>query len=323
LEAEFRDMDKKVSVLIITYNHEKYIAQAVESALHQEVNFPYEIVIGEDCSTDHTRNILKDLSTANPERIRLFLRQNKGGGLPGKSNFVETLKACQGQYVALLDGDDYWTDVRKLRKQVDFLDTNPDFAVSFHNVKVSYEDECQEPWNYCSTNQKEISTLEDLLDRNFIATSSTVFRRDRLGELPGWFSELKTGDWALHILNARNGKVGYINEVMSVYRIHQAGYWSKQDTIQSTLDEIAMFKVLLKYLPRKYKGQVKSHLASLFYRLAGEYSSRGNRSRAVINVVRCISASPRNRAIPFRHAVHISFPRVISRLKSFMGGKIS
>jgi glycosyltransferase involved in cell wall biosynthesis len=315
-------MDKKVSVLIITYNHEEYIAQAVESALQQEVDFPYEIVIGEDCSTDHTREILKDLSLAYPERIRLLLRENKGDGLPGKSNFVETLKACQGQYIALLDGDDYWSDVRKLQRQVDFLDTNPDFSICFHNVKVSYEDQRQASWNYCAINQKEISTLEDLLDRNFIATSSTVFRRDHLNELPDWFSQIKTGDWCLHILNARNGKVGYIDDVMSVYRIHQAGYWSRQDTIQNTLDEIAMFRVLLKNLPRKNKGQIKSHLASLFYRLAGEYSSRGNRSRAVINVLKSISASPRHRAIPFRHALHISFPRVTSRVKSLMGGKI-
>jgi glycosyltransferase involved in cell wall biosynthesis len=316
-------MDKKVSVLIITYNHEKYIAQAVESALQQEVNFQDEIVIGEDCSTDHTREILKELSRAHPERIRLLLRENKGDGLPGKSNFLETLKACQGRYVALLDGDDYWTDVRKLQKQVDFLDTNPDFAVCFHNVKVSYEDQRQEPWNYCPTDQKEISTVEDLLDRNFIATSSTVFRRDYLGELPSWYSKLKIGDWPLHILNAQNGKVGYIDEVMSVYRIHHAGYWSKQDTIQNTLDEIAMFKALLKYLPKRYKGQIKAHLASLFYRLAGEYGSRGDKGRAVINVFKCIGASPRNRTIPFRHALHISFPRVISRVKSLMGGKTS
>jgi glycosyltransferase involved in cell wall biosynthesis len=315
-------MGPKVSVLIITYNHEKYIAQTVASALNQEVNFQYEILVGDDCSTDHTREILKELAIAHPERIRLFLREEKGSGLPGKTNFVETLKACRGEYVALLDGDDYWTDVTKLQKQVNFLDAKPEFAVCFHNVEVAYEDQSQESWNYCPVDQKETSTIEDLLERNFIATSSTVFRRSPEA-LPDWFLRMKTGDWALHVLNAQRGKVGYIDEVMSVYRIHHGGYWSKQETIQNTLDEIVMFQALGKYLPRKHSAQIKSHLASLFYKLADQYNSRGEKRNALVSALRSLGANPGDQAILVRHVKEISYPRFIARIKALLGGKSS
>jgi len=308
-------------VNLVTYNHEKFVARAIESVLEQKTNFEYRLIIGDDCSEDQTQSIIKDYARRYPERIQVLLAsQHRGIEHPERVG-IEVLRLNTAKYVALLDGDDYWTDPLKLQKQVDFLETNTDFAVCFHNVKVSYEDQRQEPWNYCPPDQKGISTLEDLLDRNFIATSSTVFRRMSLGELPSWFCKLKIGDWGLHILNAQNGKVGYIDEVMSVYRIHQAGSWSKQDTIQNTLDEIVMFKTLGRYLPREYKGRIKSHLAALFYRLADEYNSRGDRAKAVISAFRCLGANPADQAILIRHVLDISFPRFISRVKSLKGGK--
>lgn len=273
-------MDKKVSVLIITYNHEKYIAQAVESALQQEVNFQYEIVIGDDCSTDHTRDILRELSRAHPERIRLLLREKKGAGLPGKSNFVATLKACQGQYVAMLDGDDYWTDPRKLQKQVDFLENRPDSVICFHNALMVYEDGSAPPCNMCPTDQKEISTIEDLLKRNFIPSCSMVFKRGLFGELPRWFNESPTGDWLLSLLNAEHGSIGYINEVMAAYRIHGKGYWSQQDYLTSFEKELEIHKAFKAHFGSKYPKLISDIIAERFLILAGKYTSRGDLRKA-------------------------------------------
>src|SRR6266446_6957695 len=135
----------KVSVLVITYNQEDYISQALDSALMQQVDFDYEIVIGEDASDDRTREIVLDYQRRYADRIRLFLRDpataeaDRARGFGGKTNFVETFNACRGEYVALLDGDDYWISPHKLKKQVDFLDKHPESALCCHPALIIFE----------------------------------------------------------------------------------------------------------------------------------------------------------------------------------------
>ena len=121
----------KVSVTIITYNHEKFIRKTLDSVLMQKVNFQYEIVIGEDCSTDNTKKILLEYQNKHPGKIRLLLAENNQGLV---RNFMQTYRACKGEYIATLDGDDYWISSRKLQKQVDFLDRHGDFSMCFHPV---------------------------------------------------------------------------------------------------------------------------------------------------------------------------------------------
>ena len=123
----------KLSVAMITYNQERYIGQAIESVLAQRVNFDYEIVIGENCSTDGKREIVMDYQRRYPERIVLILRAAEPSALCGTSSRV--LTACRGQYLTILEGDDYWTSVDKLEKQVDFLDAHPDCGLCCHRVQ--------------------------------------------------------------------------------------------------------------------------------------------------------------------------------------------
>src|SRR5467141_3301249 len=136
----------KVSVLITTYNQEDFIAQAINSVLSQEVNFAYEIVIGEDASTDRTREMVLEFQAENPDKIRVLLRdpvaaeRDRSAGVGGKRGFVNGLRACQGEYVALLECDAYWTDIQKLQKQVDFLENHPEYALCFHNATMVWED---------------------------------------------------------------------------------------------------------------------------------------------------------------------------------------
>ena len=120
-------MDKPLlSVLLITYNHEAYIRQCLDSVLSQRVDFDYEIVVGEDCSTDRTRDILNEYKSAHPDKIRLLYR-SRNFGRP-TLNVYETAGSCRGRYVATLEGDDYWTDEYKLQKAVDFLESNPSYS---------------------------------------------------------------------------------------------------------------------------------------------------------------------------------------------------
>lgn len=124
----------KLSVILITYNHEKFIRKAIESILAQETDFPFEIVVGEDCSPDQTRQIIKEYRKEYPDIIRLMHRE-KNTGRP-TLNVYETTMACKGDYLAYLEGDDYWTDTHKLQKQVDFLEAHPEYIACTHSNKL-------------------------------------------------------------------------------------------------------------------------------------------------------------------------------------------
>ncbi len=133
-----------VSVCVQTYQHKGYIKQCLDGILMQQTNFPYEIILGEDESTDGTREICIEYAEKYPDKIKLFLRCRKdviyiNGNATGRFNFMENLKACKGKYTALCEGDDYWTDPLKLQKQVDFLEANPEYSLIFTNCQVKYE----------------------------------------------------------------------------------------------------------------------------------------------------------------------------------------
>lgn len=297
----------KVSVLIVTYNHEKYITEALDSVLMQQVDFDYEIVIGDDCSTDNTRNILLRYHRKNPEKIRLLL-QERNLGFNGKYNFIETLNACQGQYFAMLEGDDYWISPDKLQKQVDFLDTHPNCSLCFHASKIIFEDgSSRKPIVYVPTEIKPFYTIEDVLGkRDFIHTASTMFRRGLFGEFPKWFLSPAPGDWVLYILCGQYGKIGYIDEVKSVYRIHSGGIWSSKGLTQRLLRQIELLRTINAHLNFRYDKIIKSTISFFYYRIAEEYRHNNSRSKAIMYLLRCITTSPFNQPVP----PHRSFLRM-------------
>jgi len=230
----------KVTALVTTYNHEKYIAQALDSVLMQKTNFDYEIIVAEDCSIDRTRSIVLDFQRRNPERIRLVLPAENLGSA-GNRVFAQAFELAQREYVALLDGDDYWTSPKKLQKQVEFLELHPDCALCFHNALRIYEDENRAPFPQNFAGQQRIFTLEDIWQSNFIAGCAAMFRKNALGQLPEWYYTMSYGDWPLYILCAQHGKIGYIDEILGVYRIHKEGLWSRNDAIQK-LDGLIAFQ---------------------------------------------------------------------------------
>jgi glycosyltransferase involved in cell wall biosynthesis len=219
----------KLSVCVPTYNHGKYIGQMLEGALMQQTSFAFEIVVGDDGSLDHTQDVIRDYMKKYPGRIRAFLHpENQGPSYPrefaGRNNVLGLLKACKGEYVAMCEGDDYWTDPNKLQKQVDFLDQNPDYSISHHNVQVIYEDESASHY-FNELTQSRTSHLEDLLaDKWFMATGSWVYRNYFLTEdFVPWHALAASGDWALLIQIVSRGKIGYMPDVMGVYRKHVGG----------------------------------------------------------------------------------------------------
>jgi glycosyltransferase involved in cell wall biosynthesis len=286
-------MNCKVSVSMITYNHEKFIAQAVDSVLAQKTDFDYEILIGEDDSSDRTREIVKAYKEEYPEKIRLFLNDRKNviyidGRPTGRWNFVNNLKHAHGHYVALLEGDDYWTSPDKLQRQVDFLDSHPDCAICFHAVRKLYEDENRDVQSFNPSVSKEISTIEDLFEQNFMAACSVMFRNRLFGEFPDWYYTVPVGDWPLHILNAQYGNIGYIEQEMAVYRIHSGGLWSSVTVVRMLEGHIALLKTVKKHLGPQYTQALNDSIfrrrLKLLYALvrAGDYKATSSCTRDLL-----------------------------------------
>lgn len=218
-----------ISVCITTYNHEKFIEEAIDSVLAQKTNFDFEILIGEDDSQDKTREIVKRYQQRYPNKIRLFLNSRDDviyidGRPTGRWNLINNLKNAKGKYIALLDGDDYWIDNSKLQRQVDFMEQHPDHTICFHEV-LAIDEISSPPSKSKFPDFTPVLNIESLIRQNFIATSSVVYRNIFQGKLPHSFEQVPMGDWPLHIMHASLGKIAQIEGVYSVYRIHSAGIW--------------------------------------------------------------------------------------------------
>jgi glycosyltransferase involved in cell wall biosynthesis len=257
VNSELTKNHLKVSVCLITFNHERFIAQAIESVLLQSVDFNYEIVIGEDFSSDKTRDIVIDYQKQYPDKIRLILPE-ENLGYYGQKIFVQTVQACGGEYIAILDGDDYWTTPNKLQQQVDFLDSRPECAICFHDVMTIFDDIAAPPRKYNDFEPNQFSELKHILKSNFIPTCSTLYRRGLFSEFPDWYCNIVCGDWVLHVLNARHGKIGYINQSMGVYRVHSKGLFSGMRKIQQQKEVIKCYKLLNEYFEFEYNHLIKS-----------------------------------------------------------------
>jgi glycosyltransferase involved in cell wall biosynthesis len=258
----------KVSVLIITYNQHKFIRKAIDSALAQQTTFPIEILVGDDFSNDGTREIIQDYERQHPGLVIGVLHPHnmgKNGGI----NFLETLKLAKGEYYALMDGDDYWTNPNKLQLQADFLDAHPDYSTVFHNALITYEDGA--PSHVLNEDGiKESYTVDDLIGENeiwFMATSSTMYR-NTIKEYPLWFRESSSGDIPRLILKAKLGKIGYIPEIMSVYRKNRAGasYHDNERDEVFLRNRIQMYSDINRELNFKYDRTLRRNMAR-YYRM--------------------------------------------------------
>lgn len=254
----------KVSVAVITFNHASFIAQALDGVLNQKANFEWEIVVGDDYSTDGTREILTSYAARHPDRIRLLLHPGRLGpdtpGLEGKNNLLATYAACSGEYVALLEGDDYWSDEHKLEKQVSFLEAHPNCSLCSHAVAVEYSGARGEHWGpMIGESSETIYSVEDFLRQETqISTPSMLFRRRSLGEIPAWFAEEVNGDYALQALLAEQGDVAVLPDFMAVHRKHDSGLSRLYDTNPDFY--IAAFMDLLVTLNKHFDYRFRSIL---------------------------------------------------------------
>ena len=238
------DTSKKVSVFMITYNHEKYIAEALDSILMQKTDFDFDIVIGEDCSTDATRRIVLEYSRKYPDKIKLLLHNVNVGFI---SNMMYVLEACTGKYVAMCEGDDYWTDPFKLQKQVDFLEANKEYMLATHGYRIV----------------KDGSVIRTIDHNEFIDNDNTDgFAFDKEFALYHWVTQPVTALFRrsafkvdirqycyfrdvhlfYHIL--KNGKGYFQNFVGADYRLHNTGIDSTVEGIERRWLEYKIYRDL-------------------------------------------------------------------------------
>ncbi|MDY6986999.1 MAG: glycosyltransferase [Thermodesulfobacteriota bacterium] len=301
-----------VSICMVTFNHERFISQAIESVLMQETDFLLELVIGEDCSTDNTRNIVLRYKNEHPDRIPVFLSTENLGQYTGNGrlNFVRNFKACRGKYIALLEGDDYWTDPHKLQKQVDFLDSHPECSVCYHNTLKFDDDGSRIARKAVPPGKRKLHTIKDILVMNDIQTSSVMYRNGFVRTFPEWFYELYMGDWPLHILHAEHGSIGYLDEVMSAHRLHAGGVWSTMSEIHRTENRIRAQRRFNAHLNYRFNGIVKKALAEQYHQLASSYMQAGDLFCAGDRIIRCISQSPSTALRISLQSLSRTFPRV-------------
>jgi glycosyltransferase involved in cell wall biosynthesis len=244
----------KVSVLMLTYNHEKYIAQAIESVLMQETDFQVELIIAEDCSTDGTRAIVNQYAERYPHLIRAFLRDHNLGA---HKNYSAALSACHAEYIAYLEGDDYWTDASKLTRQVVLMDANPAMSFCFHRVVEFNESEGNESGFFPIEDMHDFrDPVEELIQKNFIPSVSRVMRCAKMPVLDSGFNDLKLGDWPISIMMALEGEMGFLPEKMAVYRLHPESTWSCKGQDVRDAGTYAMFFYLFQKRLRPYESSI-------------------------------------------------------------------
>lgn len=232
----------RVSVIMVTYNHEAYISQAIEGVLMQKTNFNYELIVADDFSQDNNQNIIRRFAEENQEIIKPILRNKNLGA---NQNWIDAFSRCTGKYIALCEGDDYWTDALKLQKQVDFLEANNDYSMCYHRVNELFMNGRCLPEIINKSNKEQTFTIYDLARVNFIHTPSVIFRKDHINKLPNWFNESPVGDYPLHMLNAKYGKIKYLPELMAVYRNLGQGTWSPLTNYERIKKWMLVLKLLL------------------------------------------------------------------------------
>jgi glycosyltransferase involved in cell wall biosynthesis len=256
-----------VSILCPTFNHEKYISQTLEGFLIQETNFPFEIIVHDDASTDRTVDIIRDFEKRFPGKFsNIYQTENQYSKGGGNSIIKILLAASNKKYIALCEGDDFWTDPHKLQKQIDFLESNTEYVLCSANAQVL--NSTGKPFRniYCEFGSDRSFDQIGILMEFYCPTMTMVFR-NQLDNIPNWFYEVKSGDTFLHLLLSRYGKFYFMNFIAGIYRQHDKG-------ISNNIDKALWFEnniIHLNKLRPILKPESKPYLDEVIYKNQIEY----------------------------------------------------
>jgi len=258
---------------MITYNHEKFIAEAIEGVLMQEVDFEVELIIADDCSTDNTGLIVQGYVDNHPKGNWInYVRHSENKGMMG--NFIWALNQCKGEFIALCEGDDYWLKSNKLLTQISVLKSKPDFSFSFHDCYVIDQNEKSLENNYLPNSSKKNLNFVDLIMNKLVPTCSVVFRKESLpNPLPCEFSYTINGDSFLFFLLSFDNPGFYHKDYLAAnYRKHIGGVWSgliRKDKHTKLLNTFFLINKINK--PNAFNKYVWKKISYLSYELGKDY----------------------------------------------------
>ena len=247
-----------VSIICPTYNHAPFLRRTLDGFLAQSVNFDLEILVHDDASDDATIEILSEYANDRPDIFRPFFRKqnlrNKGIAL-FEMYTRQLFPEAKGKYLAICEGDDYWTDPMKLQKQIDFLEGNPDFSICFHHAAIQQGDVIDNEGHHRNTGfallERDQFSLTDLLAGNFIQNCTVVYRNLHIS-YPVLFDNLLLPDWPLHLVHARYGKIKYLPDIMAVHRIHNKGLWNGLSSQEQAFHASMVLHRFMEYLDESY-----------------------------------------------------------------------
>ena len=214
-----------LTVMLQAHNFEKYIAQCLDSILAQKVNFDYEILACDDCASDRSLEILREYEKKFPQIVKVVTNDTNLGCA---KTAYKLHSISQGKYLTMIDGDDYLTDENRFQEQVNFLEERSDYAAVAGNTVLKYEDGNRPDELIVNSQVPETYEVEDfIMARSYFHTSAIMYRNVYKGKVPLFLKhEYGRGDWLRTIIHASHGKVGYINKLVSVYRVHEKGIWN-------------------------------------------------------------------------------------------------
>ena len=242
-----------VSVMVITYNHAEFIAQALQSVLDQKIDFSLKINVIDDCSTDGTQEIIKEFKRMNPDKINLYINKKNIGFKVTQKNFYRGFKTLNGKYIAILEGDDYWSSPLKLKKQIDFLEKNLDFVACAHNVLKVYEGSAVASHIFLEPPDKTTHDIFDLINiSSYFHTTTLTYRNVLKNNIPLQFKNKLSCDLFITIAHAQFGKIRFFPDTMSVYRCHSGGRFSGMSETQGWMFNIDGYRKYNFWLRYKY-----------------------------------------------------------------------
>jgi glycosyltransferase involved in cell wall biosynthesis len=250
-----------VSVKVPAYNQERYIEACLAGVLAQKTTFPFEVIVGEDCSTDGTRAIIETYARAHPDVVRVLAAEANVGPA---SNIARIRAACRGTYEAICEGDDLWIHPRKLQRQVEFLEAHRDCMFCFHDALFFRDDRRARPRYYCPADLPEFPTVADLLRRPaFIATCAIVARRTLWDTIPAWRTQVLCGDLVVRLWGAHAGRIGYLKDsgIMAIRRRHGSGLSLRTGHRRMAEDAINVFRLFDGSTGGRYRRPIRERIA--------------------------------------------------------------
>lgn len=267
---------KTISVLVITYNHEKYLAQALDGILSQTVKANLEIIIADDCSTDGTLKVAENFKKMYPDTIKVLSSPRNIGHT---RNYERAWKTAQGEYIAHCDGDDYWIDPNKLAQQLNFLETHSSYSCCAHKVWAIAEEDGSKHGPIPRTEIDSFDT-EALLEACFPHNCSLLFRNHLFNELPDFFFKLTGHDWCIDILNSLRGPIKILPEVMGVWRMRTKGLWGGRQSSFHLEHNVFFLKEIKPFLPQSAHRAQRKNLIKHEFLLSCAYLDEGNIPKA-------------------------------------------